>query len=122
MMKAKLKMHIPSAEQFGFLSDRFNEMMVKNAEDLVSRINLLRGIKDNQDFIQAINGCLYIYYFTYHTGPQALPNEDLVDIGDTMPRDEVAEFSNAVRRRCARLYGFRRDELLSWNSFYRWQA
>lgn len=121
-MRPALRINLPAVEYFQMESPTANEYLVKNASDLVRRINLLRKIKSNQDFLRALNGCLLIYYFTYHTIPEYFEmqgiEDDVVEIGDTLIRDNVADFADRVRRRCSQVYHIPVNSLIGWDTFY----
>jgi len=118
-MRPAIRAAIPAAERLEMLSEAATQHLHQNAVDLVRRINQLRRIKSNSDFIRALNGCLLIYYFTYHATPEFLPDEDTGGLSDTWLRDNVADFADLVRRRCARAYHIPLDSLLGWDTFYR---
>lgn len=117
-MRKALRMPLPKPRHFDSGSARIDELWVENAANLIRRINQCRNIKATNDFVRALNGCLYIYYFTYHATGDFLPEEDTRGIGDTIVRDTVAGFSGAVIRRCSTQYRIPIEQLLSWEDFY----
>lgn len=124
-MRPGLRINLPAPNYFQMESQTANQYLAKNAADLVRRINLLRKIKSNQDFLRALNGCLLIYYFTYHTISEYFEaqglEDDVREIGDTLIRDNVADFADRVRVRCSQIYHIPVDSLVGWDTFYQRQ-